>query len=372
MLRMTDIAAKAGVSQTTVSFVLSGRETSVRISDGTRQRVLAVAEELGYRSNHLARAMRTGNTHMLGFIGGDLCSENVGRMLDGALEEAEKSGFTLKILPHRDNENIRENIIRRSSELRLTGVAALHLPTEMLELLRAETQQCGYGMVLLDSPMPLDGVPQVMSDDENGVRLAISHLVELGHRRIAMIAGNNPSTITTARERTFRRVMSDAQLELPAGYVAYGDYRLREPSVAAAKALLQLPAAQRPTGIFCTGDLVACVVVQVAQELGLSVPRDVSVIGFGDFRVAGFLVPGLTTIRQPFREMGKRAVQRLIVQAESQGNGSHTGNGKAHLAKTQQRDFDVGKNGAQAQKEGGNTELLPVSLIIRDSTASPH
>ncbi|HEX8462974.1 MAG TPA: LacI family DNA-binding transcriptional regulator [Abditibacterium sp.] len=312
---MTDIAAKAGVSQSTVSFVLNGRETSVRISESTRQRVLAAAEELGYRSNHLARAVRTGNTNMLGFIGGDLCEEHVGRMLDGALAEAEKQGFTLKILPHRDHENGYEHIIRRSSELRLTGVAALHLPVEMLEMIRAETKHCNHAMVLLDTPADLPGVPQVVTDDERGVFLAIEHLVALGHTRIALISSDPIASIAVLREQAFHHAMSHLGLEVPEKWVTRGDFRWREPSLQAAQALLDGPASERPTAIFCIGDLIACVTIQVAQELGLRVPRDVSVVGFGDSRLARFIVPTLTTLRQPFWEMGQRAVRCLIAQA---------------------------------------------------------
>lgn len=375
MLRMTDIAAKAGVSQSTVSFVLNGRETSVRISESTRLRVLAAAEELGYRSNHLARAVRTGNTNMLGFIGGDLCEEHVGRMLDGALAEAEKQGYTLKILPHRDNENGYEHIIRRSSELRLTGVAALHLPLEMLEMLRVETKHCNYAMVLLDTPAELEGVAQVVTDDETGVFLAIEHLVGLGHTDIALISSDPIATIAVLREQAFRRAMNHFGLEVRENWVTRGDFRLREPNLQVAHELLSAPESQRPTAIFCLGDLIACVALQVAQELELKVPRDVSIVGFGDFKLARYVVPTLTTIRQPFREMGERAVQRLISQAEVQNGEREAANLKTRSANSSSRGVGIGQPLQVAVLDDANgsaIELLPVTLVERGSTNRPR
>ncbi len=384
MLRMTDIAARAGVSQTTVSFVLNGRESSVRISESTRNRVLAAAEELGYRSNHLARAMRTGSTNMLGFIGGDLCSEHVGRMLDGALEEAEKHGFTLKILPHREAENGMEQIVRRASELRLAGVAALHLPLEMLEMLRAETQQFGNAMVLLDTPEPLDGVAQVMSDDQNGVFLLVEHLVELGHRRIAMISSSHISTHAVVRERAFHLAMRSFDLEVPENYIACGDFRQLEPSQEAARFLLGLPLDERPTAIFCIGDLVACAALQIAAKMGIDVPRAVSIVGFGDLQVSRLSVPTVTTIHQPFREMGARAVQRLVEQATGQSDARNDARSQARRVKARADDsssesenrrrapkIDADLATFQAESSHCEVEQMPIRLDKRDSTAPP-
>jgi LacI family transcriptional regulator len=187
--------------------VLNDHHTSVRISEETRQRVLAAAEELGYRTNHMARAVRTGNTQMLGFIGGDLREEQVGCMLVGALDEADQNGYTLKILPHHDREDDAQQMIRRSSELRLMGVVALHLPAWMLEQLYAEAQQCKYPLVLMDSRAPLEGVYQVASDDERGVGMAIDHLVKLGHHNIAMMSSDLISPLIPLREVAYRTAM---------------------------------------------------------------------------------------------------------------------------------------------------------------------
>ncbi len=378
MLRMTDIADRAGVSQTTVSFVLSGRESSVRISQGTRDRVLAAAEELGYRSNHLARAMRTGTTNTLGFIGGDLCCEHVGKMLDGALEEAETHGFSLKILPHREGVNGMEHIVRRSSELRLTGIAALHLPLETLKMLRAETLHCGNAMVLLDTPAQLDGVTQVMSDDRHGIFLVVEHLVKLGHRRIAMISGNPAATHSVMREEAFQSAMQQFGLEVPDIFVTCGDFRELEPSRAAAQFLLGLPTSERPTAIFCIGDLVACAAMQIANKMALNVPRDVSIVGFGDLRVSLFGVPTLTTVHQPFREMGRQAVRCLLYQSVGQSHAKSSLDREPRTAKTRDRALSAGSEvhaqesllrSVQPKPNISQVKCLPIRFVGRESTS---
>ncbi|BCM90929.1 HTH-type transcriptional regulator DegA [Abditibacteriota bacterium] len=353
MLRMSDIARRAGVSQSTVSFVLNGRDTAVRISDKTRQKVLLAADELGYRQNQLARAMRTGNSQMLGFLGGDLCDEHVGRMLDGALQEAEAHGFTLKILPHRQ-ETEGFAAIRRSSELRLMGVAALHLPRELVHHLHEESLHCNRPMVLLDTPVPLADVPQVATDDAGGVRTGVKHLVELGHTRIALVSSSPISVLAPLREEAFRRAMAEVGLPFDEANLARGNFSLREPNVIAAHALLDRSAGERPTGILCLGDAIAATVMQVASELGLRVPHDVSVLGFGDLNIAALCNPPLTTLRQPFRQMGRLAVRHLL-HSLPPGEGEDT-NGH----------FNTAQSGMLE-----DTAHLPVELVVRSSCAPP-
>lgn len=345
MLRMSDIAARAGVSSSTVSFVLNDRHTAVRISEETRQRVLAAAEELGYRPNHLARAMRTGNTQMLGFMGGDLRTEQMGCMVAGALEEADRSGYTLKLLPHQQHEDGSQamlQMIRRSSQLRLMGVLALHMPLPLLEQLHAEAQQYHYPLVLVDTRAPIEGLAQVVSDDEGGVAQAIAHLVQLGHRRLAMIAGEEISTLTPLRTAAYKTAMQRHGLEAPEGSIVHGDYRFHEPSFQAARAVLDQAVAKRPTAIFCAGDWIALAALQCAAQLGLQVPRDLSIVGFADLSVSQFSTPPLTTIQQPFQEMGCAAVKRLLALRDD-----------------------------NQDDPGGDLEMLPTRLIERASTAPP-
>lgn len=311
MLRMSDIAARAGVSASTVSLVLNDRHVAVRISEATRQKVLGAANEMGYRVNHQARAMRTSNTRTIGIVGGDLCSEQVGGMLSGILEEVNRQDYTLKILPAQGDEGQRQ-MIRRASELRVMGVVGLHLSTRMIEEFRVEAQSCNYPLVLLDTYDSFTEVPQVVSDDENGVSAVVDHLRELGHGRIAMVSGAGNSALTPLREAAFEAAMARCKLDVPRGFIARGDYVEPAPSVQAVQRLLSLPPATRPTALFCGGDLIALAALQVARGMKLEVPRDLSIVGFADMSVAAFASPALTTVHQPFRDMGRLAARRLL------------------------------------------------------------
>jgi LacI family transcriptional regulator len=188
MLKISDIASHVGVSATTVSYVLNDGPSAERISEKTRQKVLQAAEDLGYRSNSLARAMRTGDTKMLGILGGKTTTESVGRMLEGALSTADLHGNTLKLLRLHAIGNSPQQAIRRSSEWRLTGLLALHLPEQILEDLYLEAQKYGTPLVLMDTYCQNPSIPQVVSDDEQGFALGVEHLVKLGHTNIAFIA----------------------------------------------------------------------------------------------------------------------------------------------------------------------------------------
>lgn len=345
---MSDIAAKAGVSSSTVSFVLNDRHTAVRISEATRQRVLSAAKEMGYRVNHQARAMRTANTRTVGVVGGDLCSEQVGCMLSGILEEVERQDYTLKILPAQGDEGQRQ-MIRRASELRLMGVVGLHLSPCMVEEFHEEAQSCKYPLVLLDTYDTATKVPQVVSDDESGIAAVIDHLTELGHKRIAMVSGSGDSALTMLREASYRLEMERHGLPIRCGYLARGNFRLLEPNAKAVRSLLSLPALERPTALFCAGDHIAMAALQVAREMNLEVPRYLSVVGFADLSTTAFAAPALTTVQQPFRNMGRLAARRLM-EASADEN----------LLPSEENFSSIHR---------GVIELLPTRFIARQTTA---
>ena len=353
MLRMADIARKAGVAPSTVSVVLSGRENGVRIGDATRRRVLATAKELGYSPNHLARSMRTGNTQMFGFIAVDLSTENAGLMLGGALAEANRYGYTMKTLLNNEPGTESQSMLRRISELRLMGVIAWHPSPSMLEELHREALRCQYPIVLLDANAPDSPLQQVVSDDEQGVKLAVEHLVQLGHRRIAMITGPLTSHLSFRREAFFRGAMKSHDLTVPLAYLIYSDFHDRAPCEQAALTLLKLPPKKRPTALFCAGDRIAFTVLQVAHGLGLRVPQDLSVVGFANLSFGEFSIPPLTTVEQPFQAMGGAAARHLLVECK-----------EISATDSTKKDLSVGAENM--------TDILPTRLIVRGSTAAPR
>ncbi|MDQ3814276.1 MAG: LacI family transcriptional regulator [Armatimonadota bacterium] len=356
MLKMSDIAKHAGVSPTTVSLVLNERHEALRISEKTRVKVLQAAEELGYRSNQWARAMRTGNSQMLGLLGGYTVEEQVGRMLAGALEAADAQGYTLKILRLDTLGGSAQQVIRRISELRLMGILALHLPEAILEELHTEAREYGTPLVLMDTRCENPDIAQVVSDDEDGIAAGVEHLVQLGHSKIAFISAGGKSTLGALRQEAFETAMARHLLAVPADYVQDGHFRLREPAMQAARALLSLPPMRRPTAIFCSSDLMALATLQVARELELGVPRDLSVVGFANMLVSEFAAPPLTTIDQPFVDMGRIAVDMLLTLVAERSQDENT---------------DLAQPVGADTERPLNMKVLPTRLIKRASTAPP-
>jgi LacI family transcriptional regulator len=357
MLKIKDIALNAGVSPTTVSFVLNDRGKAMNISEKTRNKVLRAAEEMGYRSNHLARAMRTGDTRMLGLLGGKTSEEQVGRMLEGALEAADSQGYTLKLLRLDAFGDSAQAVIRRSSELRLMGMMALHLPEPVLEELHAESRGSNTPLVLLDARCPSPDIVQVVSDDEGGITAAFEHLVQLGHSRIAYMHVGGESTLGSVRKQAFHAARERHGLMFRPDYITEGSFRFCEPSANAARALLTLPKQERPTAILCASDTMALATLQVAHELSLRVPDDLSVVGFANMSAAEFAAPALTTVEQPFFQMGRAAVETLLSMIkERQPEGE-----EPHASPQCQA----------ASNPQANVRVLPTQLIERATTAPP-
>lgn len=338
MVRMTDIALEAGVSRSTVSLVLNNKHTAVGIPESTRRRVLSAATQLGYRPNELARAMVTGKNRVIVYLLHDPSQEVASRILKGALTEAEKHGYLVKLVGREGPFDERD--IERCVGLRPVGVMALYVTPSVTEYLQKEMARYNIPVVLLDSSFPLEGVTRVLSDDIEGIWQGISHLYSLGHRRIGYISGARSSGAATLREEGYRRAMAQLGLPVPDGYVTYGDWHIPT-TQEAAEGLLRHPEG-RPTAVFCADDKTALIASRTADRLGFRVPEDLSIVGFADLEMARYGNPPLTTIAQPFADLGAAAVRSLL--AASKRVERHEGAETAEV-------------------------LLPNHLVIRESTA---
>ena len=336
MVTITDVAAKAGVSRTTVSYVLSNSEIADRISPETRHRVMEVAQELGYRRNALAHAVTTGKNRMLGFWVMQSNREPVVRVLAGAMKEADANGYFIKMLGF-DNQTAPDTIVQQCIEWRLSGIIAIHAPEELLNRVNPQIQKARIPAIIVDSQQPPTNCIHIASDCAAGIGQVIAFLRKQGHRNIALIAGFNGETdhISLRRENAYRQAMQGAGLESHIR-VRYGfwNYESTARTEAATRELLQ--SANPPTAIACVSDHTAMVVIRTAAQMNLRVPDQLSVTGFDDVAVAALYNPPLTTVAQNFEAMGARAVQ--------------------HLLRGEQ-------NGPQHE------ELLPTQLAVRNSTA---
>jgi LacI family transcriptional regulator len=240
-------------------------------------------------------------------------------MVAGAIEAADARGYTLKILSFDSLGASPQQVIRRCAELRLMGVLALHLPPSALKELHFEAKSYGYPLVLLDIRSETLEMPEVTSDDEQGIDTGVAHLVGLGHTRIAFLSSvDTDSPIAMTRENAFIKSMERRQLTIAPHYIGRGSVREREVSVRAASRLLRLPPKRRPTAIFCSSDVMAMVTLQVAAELGVVVPRECSVLGYANLDFCEYSIPQLTTIEQPFADMGRVAAETLLAAVQLQ------------------------------------------------------
>lgn len=314
MLNMKDIAAKSGVSRSTVSLILNERHGVVGISEATRQRVLAAAAELGYRRNELARSVVTGRNRVLGFLTWRPGMEAKARVLEGVLEAANHHGYLVKVLHLAENE-LSDETIERCLEWRLSGVIALHLQQDALLRLHQTLGAHHVPIAMPDDAPPQQWGVRIISDEEQAMQLAVEHLTELGHRHIAIISGSADSPLAQTRVRLFCTLRGKAGFVVPCDYVLYTLWDGRNPAEADILHFLQR-ASPRPTAIICASDFLALITLRAANSLGWRVPEELSVMGYGDFYPAQLATPALTTIAQPFEEMGRRAVHGLIERIE--------------------------------------------------------
>lgn len=341
MITITDIAQKAGVSRTTVSYVLNERSEQQRISEETRLRVLAAASELGYSRNELARAVTTGQSRTLGFWVMESHHEPVARVLAGAMKEADANDYFIKMLGF-DNYAPGAQIVERCMAWRVSGILAIHAGEAALDSVYAPIAKSGIPLVLVDSSAACADTIHVTSDQKQGVRDMVSYLAKIGHQKIAFIAGRGdeePTAVSSRRVVAYCETMRELGLGRYEN-VQYGFWDEVETRRIVQETLSLPPhSPQRPTALACWSDYTAMVAIQTAAQMGLRVPQDISVSGFDDITVAPWTNPPLTTVAQHFEEMGRRAVRHLL-------NSDPT-----ELVPRQ--------------------DALPTRLVIRESTAPP-
>ena len=313
MVTMSDVAARVGVSQAMVSYVLNGRKSGPPVRPEMRERILRAATDLGYRRNDLARAMASGKNYVLGFITHVPGDENSNRIMLGAQEEASDQGYVIKMLPMPGFPDYAQ-AFARLAEQRLAGVMALNFKSDAVECLRAETQRFEIPVVLLDDPPPQNWAPSVVSDDADGLKQAIAHLRGLGHRRIGFVSAQSGSPLAEQRQASFLCLMDENALPVPESFVISTNWKNQGIIENGLRRLLHpgRDLSTYPTALLCAGDFIAMVALRVARSLHFDVPRDLSIVGFADFLFASYADPPLTTIAQPYEEMGRLGVRCLL------------------------------------------------------------
>ena len=305
MTTLADVAQAAGVSKATASLVLSGKSEG-RVTAKKADRVKAVARELGYVRDALAGSMRNGRTHTIGVIGECVLSTPYAvAMVDAVLATANELGWSVLLTDSGRDGGPLESAVREMRSRRIDRVVLAAMFHRLVEVPEGLDD-----VVVLNGFTDRAGIAGVVPDEEQGAREAVEHLIALGHTRIGYVAHDSQETIAVRlRAKAVRDTLAGNGLEIDETLMLSGP---SDPAGAddTARRLLDRP--DRPTAVFCYNDGFAAGVYRQAARLGLSIPEDLSVVGFDDLTlISTNLDPPLTTMRLPHREMAEWVTRRL-------------------------------------------------------------
>ncbi len=334
-LTLKHVAREAGVHPSTVSRALNPATRSL-VADDVVARVLQVAQDLGYRPNLLAAALRTGRSRLIGALIPNISNTLFSMILSGAAERLASAGYSLVIAdvgdePARQLELTRQFVARRIDGLILATVRR----DDPLVAFCVEQE---LPAVLVNRAEEKRRLSAVVSDDGLAMQLAVEHLVELGHKHIAHVAGPETTSTGHLRRLGFTQAINSHKLGIEPSIEPTKSYSREEGARAAEKLLA---GNDRVTAIVAANDLLALGVYDILREKGVNCPRDISVIGHNDMPLVDMISPPLTTVRISHQEIGRQAASLLL--SRIQGD------------ETVQR----------------NVVLTP-SLIVRESTAPPR
>jgi LacI family transcriptional regulator len=312
---LKDVAARAGVHPATASRALSP-ETSLLVSEDTARRVRDAAKALGYRPNPLARSLRTRRSHTIGVLIPDLNNPLFPPIVRGLEDRLAKAGY-VALLGNTDSDEKRERIVFEQMRARHVDgfvLATTHLRSSLL----AEAARADLALVLMNRMAEDQDFSSVSVDNESGIRMAVSHLAALGHRRIAHIAGPQDLSTGLNRYRGFITAMAASGLPVDPELVVFATAFSVEEGLRCCRELLAAPG--RCTAVAAGNDMLAVGSYAALDEAGLSCPEDMSVVGFNDMPFIDRLRPPMTTIRFPHYQVGTEAAHLLLERITGPGS----------------------------------------------------
>ena len=301
-----DVAKQAGVSPKTVSRVINNEAS---VSDQKRQVVLGVVKKLGYKPNNSARSLRNKRAYSIALLYDNLSPAYILDLQAGLLSVCEEAHYNLLIKDCNFNNKV---LIDQVSELlentKVDGFVLSPPISDNKRLIKLLLEkQCPFVRIA-----PLDGSlisPFVLADDCELAREVTDYLIGLGHERIAFIAGDKTHSASIERLAGYKQALESASISFDEELLEQGDFSFESGEQCA---LNLLDKAIRPSAIFASNDYMAAGVMKVAQKLGLTVPNDLSVVGFDDAPVSSQLWPTLTTVKQPVKEIAAQSATLLL------------------------------------------------------------
>jgi LacI family transcriptional regulator len=305
-MTFNDLAKELNLSTATISRALSRPEI---VAPQTRTRVLDAVRRSGYQMNGIARSLRTQSTQTIGIIVSDICNPFFSAIVKAVEDVARTNGYTVLVCNADEDGRNEEVAMRLFIERQVSGVirCSAGANPSLLEAL----QQKSIPLIDLDRQSGPPNIDTVILNNALGASLGARHLIELGHKRIAIVSG--PLHLSNARDRLegFRKTLRTARISIPRNYIEFGDFR-EASGYQAAERLLSLPF--RPTAIFVANNEMMAGTLLAVRQRKLKVPRELSLVGFDDARWARYLEPPLTVVSQPAERMGQKAAQLLLTR----------------------------------------------------------
>jgi DNA-binding LacI/PurR family transcriptional regulator len=306
------LAEHLQLSQTTISLVLNNSPSAKSIPQETRQRVLEAAERLNYRPNYFARSLRQSRSMSVGVLAPDLSEGYFTRVMSGVVEELTQAKYFYFTACHDWRPELMEEYPRMLVERAVDGFLLLNTPAEI---------EVPVPVVAISAHGAKANVTNVVLDHERAVAMALGHLHELGHRRIAFMRGPSAIPDSAYRWEGIQHAARNLDLVLDENLVTSIDsgtwsmntvYHPMSPEIGYHPMRQLLEKTRDFTAVFCFNDIAAIGAIRALTEAGCHVPGDVSVVGFDDIQSAAYSTPSLTTVRQPLNEMGKSGARILL------------------------------------------------------------
>jgi len=308
-ITLKDIARKAGVSVSTVTRVLNGKAKKYRISDETSKNVLKHARELKYRPNQLARSLRLKKTHTFGLFVPDLYNPFFSYIASRIQNLVANLGYSLIISNTSENQYIEIEQTQLLVSKGVDGFIIMPVGLSFKHLLNVKKER--IPIVLIDRCFEELPFNSVVIDNYKGAFTAVEHLIQFGHKSIAMIQGIPNTYTNNGRVKGYRDAMKKNKLKIKRDYIVGSDFG-RENGYQSTKKLLSRK--EKPTAIFLASDLIALGALDAIAEKGLNIPNDISLIAFDDIDFAPFLLSPLSVVSQPRDELSETAVDLLLQQ----------------------------------------------------------
>lgn len=312
-VNLRTLAEYLNLSQTTVSLVMNQSPAAKSIPEETRRRVVEAAQRLNYRPNYFARSLRQSRSMSVGVLAPDLSEGYFTRVMSGVVAELTGAHYFYFTACHDWQKELIEQYPRMLVERAVDGFLLLNTPADSLNV--------PVPVVSISAHTAAEGITSIVLDHEVAAEQALTHLYDLGHRRIAIIRGPRVIPDSEYRWESIQKVARRKGLRIEPGHVARIDaegwsektgQHAMAPEIGYRPMKALLERGRDFTAVFCFNDIAAIGAIRALSDAGLSVPGDVSVVGFDDIQSAAYATPSLTTVRQPLMEMGSRGARVLL------------------------------------------------------------